>query len=79
MATAPLEIMGYDRAILTHHPALNPPGPITLRWCQAASQSTAEAARPPDAPSGILRLCEKEIRIVSPYNHDESPKYNFKY
>lgn len=45
METAPLEIMGYDRAIHTHHPALNPLGPITSCWWQAASQSTAVAAR----------------------------------
>lgn len=46
MATAPLEIMGYGRTIHTHHPALNPLGPITRGWWQATSQSTAVAARP---------------------------------
>ncbi|MED6253908.1 hypothetical protein ATANTOWER_007625 [Ataeniobius toweri] len=43
---APLEIMGYDSAIRTYRPSLNPLGPITRWWWQSASRSMAVAARP---------------------------------
>lgn len=42
----PLVIMGYDSAIRTHRPILNPLGPITRWWWQSASWSRAAAARP---------------------------------